>query len=173
MGNWFNVHRAAAQVTCTQNCMVCVQVFAWTGEQPPDRNRPLDAYYDDNLGRLMTYSMEVNKQSYFLTITLKELAFSELAHTHTHTQTCMNFGYFSHNLSVALIIFYLLANFTQILLITLKYSTQKSDIKRSGPSGSLLDINVCWTKQIDWESVKLFYWLVFRRISSQKDVRLL
>ncbi|XP_076467409.1 LOW QUALITY PROTEIN: cytoplasmic dynein 2 heavy chain 1-like [Babylonia areolata] len=35
------------------------EVFSWTGEQPPDRNRPLDAYYDDNLGRLMTYSMEI------------------------------------------------------------------------------------------------------------------
>ena len=39
------------------------QVFQWTGEQPPDRNRPLDAYYDDNLGRLMTYSMEVSPSS--------------------------------------------------------------------------------------------------------------
>ena len=37
-----------------------IQVFSWTGEQPPDRNRPLDAYYDESLGRLMTYSMEVS-----------------------------------------------------------------------------------------------------------------
>ncbi|KAK7489861.1 hypothetical protein BaRGS_00018883, partial [Batillaria attramentaria] len=34
------------------------EVFSWTGEMPPDRNRPLDTYFDDNLGRLMTYSME-------------------------------------------------------------------------------------------------------------------
>nr|KAG5701774.1 hypothetical protein BaRGS_000764 [Batillaria attramentaria] len=35
------------------------EVFSWTGEMPPDRNRPLDTYFDDNLGRLMTYSMEI------------------------------------------------------------------------------------------------------------------
>ncbi|XP_076446844.1 LOW QUALITY PROTEIN: cytoplasmic dynein 2 heavy chain 1-like [Babylonia areolata] len=34
------------------------EVFSWTGEQPPDRNRPLDAYYDDTLGRLLSYNME-------------------------------------------------------------------------------------------------------------------
>ena len=36
-----------------------LQVFSWMGEQLPDRNRPLDTYYDDSLGRLMTYSKEV------------------------------------------------------------------------------------------------------------------
>lgn len=35
------------------------QVFAMTGEAPPDPRRPLDTYYDENMGRLMTYSMEV------------------------------------------------------------------------------------------------------------------
>jgi hypothetical protein len=42
-------------------------VFSWTGEQPPDRNRPLDSYYDDNLGRLMTYTMEVLYASFYTT----------------------------------------------------------------------------------------------------------
>ncbi|KAK3100036.1 hypothetical protein FSP39_013759 [Pinctada imbricata] len=34
------------------------EVFSWTGEMPPDSRRPLDTYYDENMGRLMTYSME-------------------------------------------------------------------------------------------------------------------
>ncbi|XP_022324921.2 cytoplasmic dynein 2 heavy chain 1-like isoform X2 [Crassostrea virginica] len=35
------------------------EVFAWTQEMPPDSRRPLDTFYDENMGRLMTYSMEV------------------------------------------------------------------------------------------------------------------
>ncbi|XP_025088458.1 cytoplasmic dynein 2 heavy chain 1-like isoform X3 [Pomacea canaliculata] len=37
------------------------EVFSWIGESPPDNRRPLDTYYDDTLGRLMTYTMEVRR----------------------------------------------------------------------------------------------------------------
>ena len=30
-----------------------------TQEMPPDSRRPLDTYYDEDMGRLQTYSMEV------------------------------------------------------------------------------------------------------------------
>ncbi|KAJ8297986.1 LOW QUALITY PROTEIN: hypothetical protein KUTeg_024517 [Tegillarca granosa] len=36
------------------------EIFAMTGEAPPDPRRPLDTYYDENMGRLMTYSMEAS-----------------------------------------------------------------------------------------------------------------
>ncbi|OWF37256.1 Cytoplasmic dynein 2 heavy chain 1 [Mizuhopecten yessoensis] len=36
------------------------EVFSWTQEAPPDSRRPLDTYYDENMGRLMTYSMETS-----------------------------------------------------------------------------------------------------------------
>ncbi|ESO93665.1 hypothetical protein LOTGIDRAFT_209197 [Lottia gigantea] len=35
------------------------EVFSWVGEAPPESRRPLDAYYDESVGRLMTYSTEV------------------------------------------------------------------------------------------------------------------
>ncbi|CAL1541204.1 unnamed protein product [Lymnaea stagnalis] len=35
------------------------EVFSWTGEMPPDSRHPLDTYYDDSVGRLMQYNMEV------------------------------------------------------------------------------------------------------------------
>ncbi|XP_067663541.1 cytoplasmic dynein 2 heavy chain 1-like isoform X1 [Haliotis asinina] len=35
------------------------EVFSWCGEMPPDSRRPLDTYYDESLGRLQTYSLEV------------------------------------------------------------------------------------------------------------------
>ncbi|XP_071126281.1 cytoplasmic dynein 2 heavy chain 1-like isoform X2 [Mytilus edulis] len=34
------------------------EVFSLTQEQPPESRRPLDTYYDENMGRLMTYAME-------------------------------------------------------------------------------------------------------------------
>ena len=40
-------------------CPFLLQIFALTQEQPPDSRRPLDTYYDENMGRLMTYTMEV------------------------------------------------------------------------------------------------------------------
>ena len=36
-------------------CFIHYKVFQWTQEMPPDSRRPLDTYYDENMGRLMTY----------------------------------------------------------------------------------------------------------------------
>ncbi|KAK7096855.1 hypothetical protein V1264_003902 [Littorina saxatilis] len=53
------IHGMGGNLSESSREVFAKEVFSWTGEQPPDRNRPLDAYYDANLGRLMTYSMEV------------------------------------------------------------------------------------------------------------------
>ncbi|KAK3801155.1 hypothetical protein RRG08_006872 [Elysia crispata] len=35
------------------------EVFSWCGESPPDSRRPLDTYYDTDMGRLMQYNSDV------------------------------------------------------------------------------------------------------------------
>ena len=53
-----SVDHLNAELDLSDVCAL-LQVFSMTNELPPDSRRPLDTYYDQDLDRLQTYSMEV------------------------------------------------------------------------------------------------------------------
>ncbi|XP_041357041.1 cytoplasmic dynein 2 heavy chain 1-like isoform X2 [Gigantopelta aegis] len=52
------IHGLGANLSEGTREVFAKEVFAWTSEVPPDSRRPLDTYYDQELDRLQTYSME-------------------------------------------------------------------------------------------------------------------
>ncbi|KAK6172722.1 hypothetical protein SNE40_016326 [Patella caerulea] len=53
------IHGLGANLSEAVRLKFAQEVFSWVGESPPESRRPLDTYYDDSVGRLMTYNTEI------------------------------------------------------------------------------------------------------------------